>query len=96
MWLILYRSTREQRSKTPLGHRFKWYRPYEAKFDEEANFEVRFAVARPKPRQIDENQISRAEIFVQKNFSVSKNKTSGIFRNSFWQGFAAIGALFET
>ena len=68
----------------------------EAKFDAEADFEVRLAVARQKPRQIDENQIFRTEIFVEQKFSASKNKTSGIFRNAFWQSFAPIGALFKT
>ena len=35
----------------------------EAKFDEEADFELRSVVAHPKPRQISEKQNFRSEIF---------------------------------
>ena len=39
-----------------------------AKFDEEADFDVRSAVGPPKPHQIDENLTFRSENFAEKNF----------------------------
>ena len=45
----------------------------EAKFDAEADFDVRLAVAPQKPEQIDEKLISRSQKFPEKN-SVPKNK----------------------
>ena len=49
-----------------------------AKFDAEADFDVRFAAARPNPRQISEKQNFRPEIFAEFFFVASKNKTSEI------------------
>ena len=39
-----------------------------AKFDEEADFDVRSAVGPPKPHQIDENLTFRSENFAPQNF----------------------------
>ena len=49
-----------------------------AKFDAEADFDVRFAAAPPNPRQISEKQNFRSEIFTEKIFLAPKNKTSEI------------------
>ena len=49
-----------------------------AKFDAESDFEVRLAVAHQKPNQNNEKLILRSKIFVEKNFSTSKNEMSGI------------------
>ena len=49
-----------------------------AKFDVEDDGEVRFAVAPPKPYEINEKLISRSKIFIDKNFLPSKNETLGI------------------
>ena len=43
-----------------------------AKFDEEADFDVRSAVGPPKPHQIDENLIFRSENFADFFFLSSK------------------------
>ena len=66
-----------------------------AKFDVEADFEVRSAVAPPKPCQISEKRNFRSEIFVEKKFSASKREMSGIVRNAFWQSLATIRAKFD-
>ena len=42
------------------------------KFDAEADFDVRFAAARPNPRQISETQNFRSEIFAEHFFGVEK------------------------
>ena len=44
------------------------------KFDVESDFEVRLAVARPKPRQIDRNQNFWTEMFVESFFRRQKIK----------------------
>ena len=45
-----------------------------AKFDPEADFDVRFAVARQNPRQISKKQNISSEIFAeQTNFGVEKS-----------------------
>ena len=49
-----------------------------AKFDPEADFDVRFAVARQNPRQISKKRNFRSEIFAEKFFFASKNQTSEI------------------
>ena len=49
-----------------------------AKFDAEADFDVRFAATRPNPRQISEKQNFRSEIFANNFLLASKNKTSEI------------------
>ena len=46
----------------------------EAKFDAEADFDVRSAVAPQKPDQIDEKLIFRSNKFPGKKFSVPKNQ----------------------
>ena len=43
-----------------------------AKFDKEADFDLRSAVGPPKPNQIDENLIFRSENFAEKNFRPRK------------------------
>ena len=45
-----------------------------AKFDEEADFDVRSAVAPSKPHGIHENLIFRSENVAKKSFSTSKNR----------------------
>ena len=47
----------------------------EAKFDAEADFDVRSAVAPPKPHQIDEKLIFRSENFADFFFSAPKFST---------------------
>ena len=49
-----------------------------AKFDPEADFDVRFAVARQNPRQICKKRNFSSENFADKFFGASKNETSGI------------------
>ena len=49
-----------------------------AKFDPEADFDVRFAVARQNPHQIGKKQKFSSEIFGEKNFLASKIQTSEI------------------
>ena len=49
-----------------------------AKFDAEADFDVRSAVEPRKPHQIGEKQNFRSENFVENFFLASKNETSGI------------------
>ena len=66
-----------------------------AKFDPEADFDVRFAVARQNPRQIGKKQNFSSEIFAEKIFFASKNETSEIVCNVFWQSFAPIRAKFD-
>ena len=46
-----------------------------AKFDAEADFEVRLPLAPPKPREICEKRKLQSEIFVKKSFFASKNET---------------------
>ena len=43
-----------------------------AKFDEQVDFDIRLAVARPKPHQIGEKQNFRSEIFADFFFGVEK------------------------
>ena len=45
-----------------------------AKFDEQADFDIRWAVARPKPHQIGEKQNFRYETFAEKFFRRRKTK----------------------
>ena len=49
-----------------------------AKFDVEADFDVRLAVGRPKPRLLGEKRNFRSKNFAKKIFLASKNETSGI------------------
>ena len=49
-----------------------------AKFDAEADFDVRFAAARPNPRQISKKQTNSWENFAETFFGASKNETSEI------------------
>ena len=68
-----------------------------AKFDEKADFEIRLAVAPPKPSQIGEKRNFRTKILVEQNLLASKNtEVLGIVRNAFWQSFTPIRAMFET
>ena len=66
-----------------------------AKFDPEADFDVRFAVARQNPRQIGKKQKFLSEIFTEKKILASKIQTSEIIWNAFWQSFAPIRAKFD-
>ena len=50
----------------------------EAKFDAQADFDVRLAVGRPKPRLLGEKRNFRSENFAENFFWVSKNETLGI------------------
>ena len=67
----------------------------EAKFDGEADFEVRSAVAPQKTRQISKNRNFRSEFFAEKKKSASKNETLRIAGNAFSQNLAAVQAMFE-
>ena len=49
-----------------------------AKFDVQADGDVRFASAAPKPYKISEKLIFRSENFVEFCFSTSKNEVLGI------------------
>ena len=66
-----------------------------AKFDPEADFDVRFAVPRQNPCQIDKNRKFRSEIFAESFFLASKIQTSEIVWNAFSQIFALIRAKFD-
>ena len=46
-----------------------------AKFDEEADFDVRSAVGPPKPHQIDENLTFRSENFAEKKKKIGVEKS---------------------
>ena len=67
----------------------------EAKFDAEADFDVRSAVAPQKPNQINEKLFFRSKKFAEKIFSVPKNQMLQIVWNAFWQNLTALRALFE-
>ena len=54
-----------------------------AKFDAEADFDVRFAAARPNPRQISEKQNFRSEIFAKKKIWRRKIKRPKLFETRF-------------
>ena len=49
-----------------------------AKFDVEADFDVRLAVGRPKPRLLGEKRNFRSKNFAGNFFLASKNETLGI------------------
>ena len=49
-----------------------------AKIEPEADFDVRFAVARQNPGQISKKRKFRSEIFTENLFLASKNETSGV------------------
>ena len=66
-----------------------------AKFDEEADFDVRSAVGPPKPHQIDENLIFWSENFAPKKNSASKHRKLQIVWNARCRSFAPIGVKFE-
>ena len=54
-----------------------------AKFDEEADFDVRSAVGPPKPHQIDENLTFRSENFAEKKcFGVEKSKVANLLKST--------------
>ena len=53
-----------------------------AKFEEEADFDVRSAVGPRKPHQIDENLIFRSENFAKKHFSASSHRKVESFKSS--------------
>ena len=66
-----------------------------AKFDEEADFDVRSAVGPPKPHKINEKLTFRSERFADFFFSASTNRKLQIFRNARCPSFALMGAKFE-
>ena len=49
-----------------------------AKFDAQADFDVRFAVARQNPCQLGKKQNFPSEIFIEKKFEASEIQTSEI------------------
>ena len=67
-----------------------------AKFDAEADFDVRLAVGRRKPHLLGEKQNVRSENFAEKFVLALKNETLGIVRNAFWQSLACVRAPFAT
>ena len=70
--LQTHRKTRPDIIRTIFGRTDLRISLSRAKFDEEADFEVRSAMARPKPCQIDKKRNFRSEIFVKKKISVEK------------------------
>ena len=64
-----------------------------AKFDEEADFEVRLSLNPQKPSKNIKKLFFRTEKIRHFFFSASKNETSGIVWNTFSQSFAPIGAI---
>ena len=54
-----------------------WISQSRAKFDEEADFEVRSAVARQKSHQIGQKQNFQPKIFAEQFLSVNKNWNAG-------------------
>ena len=66
-----------------------------ARFDVQDDFDVRFTVARPNPRQISEKQNFRSEIFAEFFFVASKNKTSEIVSKLFETRFAEVSRQSE-
>ena len=66
----------------------------EAKFDAEADFDVKKCLAPPKSAENRENRKNNPKNFPKK-ISASKNRKLQIVRNAFSRSFAAIGAKFE-
>ena len=66
----------------------------EAKFDAEADFDVKKCLAPPKSAENREKRKKKTKIFPEK-ISASKNRKLQIVRNAFSRSFAAIGAKFE-
>ena len=67
----------------------------EAKFDAEADFDVKKCSAPPKSSENNEKPKKNHEKFSDKNISASTNQKLQIVRNVFSRSFAAIGAKFE-
>ena len=67
----------------------------EAKFDAEADFDVKKCLAPPKSAENHEKLKKNRKIFRKKIFLASKNRKLQIVRNAFSRSFAAIGAKFE-
>ena len=66
----------------------------EAKFDAEADFDVKKCLAPPKWAENREKPKKNPKNFPKKN-SASKNRKLQIVRNAFSRSFAAIGSKFE-
>ena len=66
-----------------------------AKFDAEADFEVRLAAAPQKLGQNSEKLNFPTQQIFNFFFSASKNEMSGIVWNAFWQSLRPNGAEFE-
>ena len=66
----------------------------EAKFDAEADFDVKKCLAPPKLAENRENRKNNPKNFPKK-ISASKNRKLQIVRNAFSRSFAAIGSKFE-
>ena len=66
----------------------------EAKFDVEADFDVKKYLAPPKSAENHEKTKKESRTKYRKN-SASKNRKLQIVRNAFSRSFAAIGAKFE-
>ena len=66
----------------------------EAKFDAEADFDVKKCLAPPKSGENREKPKKNPDFFPKK-ISASKNRKLQIVRNAFSRSFAAIGAKFE-
>ena len=72
-------------SRTDLRISLSW-----AKFDAEADFDVRFAAARQNPRQIGKTLKISSEIFAEKKFSRRKTK-----RPKWFESLVPIRAKFD-
>ena len=67
----------------------------EAKFDVEADFDVKKSLAPPKSAKNYKNLKKIAKNFPKKKFPASKNRKLQIVRNASSRSFAAIRAKFE-
>ena len=67
----------------------------EAKFDAEADFDVKKCLAPPKSAENREKPKKKSRKNFRKKISASKNRKLQIVRNAFSRSFAAIRAKFE-
>ena len=68
----------------------------EAKFDVEADFDVKKSLAPPKAAENHETPKTNRKKKFKKKFSASKNRKLQIVRNAFCRSFAAIRAKYRT
>ena len=68
----------------------------EAKFDVEADFDVKKSLAPPKSAENREKPRKNYQTFSEKKFSASKNRKLQIVRNAFSRSFVTIRAKYRT